>query len=193
MLSKIKLAFPIVLLLVLLVFLWIKFETVKKDESEQITAEPVKEMVELIHYVDSFELTSKIPCTPSKEVKFNGESSAFMAKDNLYGPTYIFDSLPILKESDEAEVSFMIFTKKPIANLKLNFSVGDKAENLIFASLPIDEVREVATWVERKMTFPIDKKLFVNRSQLELRTYVMNEVGAEFYIDNLTVKIKSLR
>ena len=192
MLSKIKLAFPILLLLVLLVFLWFKFETVQKEDSAQNAVVPEKEMVVLVHFVDSFELASKLPCTPSKEVKFEGESSAFMAKDNFYGPTYILDSLPVLKESDEAEVSFMIFTKKPIVNLKLNFSVGDKTENLIFASLPLDEVREVASWVERKMIFPIDKKLFVNRSQLELRTYVMNEVGAEFYIDNLTVKIKSL-
>lgn len=192
--KKIKDAAPIILALVLLVFLWIKFETAKREEIEIVDAEKEvtkKNMVEQLRFVENFEGNAKLAFTPNTEFQYDGKTSAYMGKDYVYGPTFICDSTSLIQLLDEAEVSFLIYAREPIDNMRLGFSIGDKKENFMYEAPLVEVIEATNVWVKRTLTLPIDKKMLAQKNvPLELRAYLINE-GKEFCIDKFEVKLNS--
>ena len=195
---KIKSAAPVILGILVLIFLWYKFETLEKEEEPvavvEQTVEKPKDYVQRFSFLENFEGASKIAFTPNNEHQYEGKFSAFMAEENLYGPTYVYDSLALIKTLDEVEVSFFIFTEEEIKDLKLIVAVGTVKENYIYHAPPVPEIKELGMWVKRTMFFPIDKKLLATKEgPMQIGVYLMNEGKNEFCIDHLEVKMKSLK
>jgi hypothetical protein len=188
---QVIIAMPILFCIVILIYLWVKFETLAIEEAAQIG--PTTVYKELIHTSEAFEVPSVIYFTSTNELKFEGQQSAFIAKDNLYGVTYISDASELLRASDLLDVSFMLYAKHPVTTVKFGFSVGDAKENLIFCAVPVEALNDTLTWVKRTLFIPIDKRLLKKDIKLQLRSYILNEGKEEFYIDNLDIKIKAVQ
>lgn len=193
--NTIKGSAPVLVALAVLVFLWIKFETAKKEEvaivKDETEVTQRKNIVERLRFSENFEGGSKIGFTPNTEFQYEGKTSAYMGKDYVYGPTFICDSTQLIKSLDDAEISFLIFTKEPIDNMRLGFSIGDKKENFMYEAPLVETIEATNVWVKRTVILPIDKKMISQKNvPLELRVYLINE-GKEFYIDKFDVKLNS--
>jgi len=177
---------PYVLVFIIVVYLAVRYD--KLNSGSNALSESVSTERTLLHKLFTFEKPEEMSFESSANQKFEGEHSAIIKKEALYGPTFKYDSLDILKKIKRVEVSFRVFSSMPVkySTIVVAFS-NEQGANVIYHNAGMADNFRVNEWSKVFAKFDIDNSLMANEDKLTFAVYTMNDKGEEIYIDNFEV------
>ncbi len=177
---------PIILALVVEHFFIYQFFVHQDGKIEPTTlAKPQ----ELLSFVATFEKGEKINFIPCDTLRFEGITSAYMAPEYLYGPTFINESLAVLRGLKKTEVSFLVFSPHTVLDADIVFCVESGSEKLIYASKKITQNLEKGKWNKVEVSLDIDPTILQDKQPLKLGVYLFNGNKQKLFLDNYSVKL----
>jgi hypothetical protein len=180
---------PYLAVAAIVLYLAVKYDAVNKGQvevEEDANAAPKEEI--LLSLKANFE-DEKIGFVPSDSVKFEGNKAALIAKDNLYGPTFESDSLPLFKKTKSVEVSFMLRSSLIIKDALVVVSFENAKGNIIYESAGMTDGFKINEWVHIKNKFEIKSELLAKEEKVKFKAYILNSKGEQLCIDNYEVNL----
>ena len=191
--NKVLQFFPYALVGIIIIYLAVKYDAMNRGVVESDVEVKALEIETLVTHFSSFDTLEKINFVADEKVKFAGKSSALIAKDNLYGPTFSYDSISVIKKTKKVVVSFMVFSTMPVKDATVVISFSNEKENVIYKNARISENFKINDWNKVLIEFEIDNSILANESKIEFKAYVYNPKNEEVYIDDFKVQLLSLK
>jgi hypothetical protein len=190
--DKLIVIFPYILVGIIILYLFVKYDAINSGE-ETSEEEKVPGIEILLSNFFSFDAPEKINFVADEKIKFEGKSSAKIATDNMYGPTFVCDLTGILKKTKKVLVSFMSYSAAPVKESSVVISFSNDKGNVIYKNAALSEQFKINEWNKSFAQFEIDDALLAPENKIEFKAYVLNSKNEELYIDNFKVELLGLK
>ena len=143
--------------------------------------------ITIYQYKADFESPGKVSFIPHDSIKFEGNHSAIITKDNLYGPTFFSDSLQIIKKINKLEVRCKLLSKTALKDMRFIASVENEKGSVYWKSSGLGDKLKANEWGDASTYFEVDPHTFNDKGKLFLKVYLLNDKGEECVTDNFEI------
>jgi len=143
----------------------------------------------LFQHMSDFESASSVPYITTDSMKFEGARSAHLKKETEFGPTFQFDSLPIIKQAMKVDIDCKMFSTSMLNSVQFVLSIENNNGAVLWKSASLGGNVKLGEWFTAHASIFIDPKLSAASTSSVLKVYVLTTKNEEIFVDNFNVNI----
>ncbi len=143
--------------------------------------------ITLFQYKADFESVGKVSFISQDSIKFEGNHTAFIGKDILYGPTFYSDSAQLIRNINKIEVRCKILSKAVLKDMQFVASVENETGGIYWKSIGLGDKIKINEWGDASGYFEVDPSAFKGNGKLYLKVYLLNSKEEECAVDNFEI------